>query len=110
MSISFVVATDFQNAAPAPAAETFSLVAADKTAFSRLHPHSLTGFKNGIAGTLPGYNFGDPAIKSVAQAIIQSALIGGGSSVAAATARADVIVRQSCAIQLVIAILADAGA
>jgi hypothetical protein len=109
MSISFVCATDFQSPV-APVAETFSLAAADKTAFPRLHRHSLTSFKTGIAGNLPGYNFSDPAIKYVAQSLIQSALVGGGASVSAATARADVIVRQECAIPLVIAILADAGA
>jgi hypothetical protein len=50
------------------------------------------------------------AIKCAAQAVIQAGLIGGGASVAAATLRAQVIIRQSCANHLVIALLADAGA
>jgi hypothetical protein len=86
MSISFVVAKDFQPIAPA--AETFALVAADQTAYARLHPHSLTGLKTGTTGFLPGYNLGDPALRSEAQAIIQAALVGGGATVAAATLRA----------------------
>jgi hypothetical protein len=108
LSISFVVVKDFQPIPPA--AETFALVLADQTAFARLHPHSLTGFKNGTVGFLPGYNFGDPAIKSEAQALIQAALVGGGATVAAATLRAADIINQSCALRLVAAILADAGA
>jgi hypothetical protein len=110
MSISFVCNTDFQNPPIAPAAETFALVSADQTAFPRLFPYSLSVFKNGITGYLPGFNLADPEIKSAVQAIIQSALIGGGASVSAAAARAIVIARQSCAIQLVVAILVDAGA
>jgi hypothetical protein len=108
MSINFVVARDFQSPPVAPAAET--LVSADIAAFPRLHSNSLTAFKTGLSGNLPGYNFGDPAIKSAAQAIIQAALVGGGATVAAATARASDIVNQSCALKLVVAILADAGA
>jgi hypothetical protein len=84
-------------------------VTADITAFSRLFPWSLSIFKNGLSGYLPGFNFADPAIKCVAQAIIQAGLIGGGASATAATVRAAEIVAQSCARQLVIAILADAG-
>jgi hypothetical protein len=107
MSISFVAASDFQPVAPVP--ETFALLIADQTAFPRLFPYSLTAFKTGLSGNLPGFNLADPAIKCAAQAIIQAALVGGGATVAAATARAIVIVRQTCAIPLVIAILTDAG-
>ena len=110
MSINFVAATDFQQPPVAPAAETFALAAADITAFPRLFPYSLTAFKTGLSGNSPGFNFEDHVIKSVAQAIIQAGLVGGGSSVSAATARAIVIVRQTCAIPLTVAILVDAGA
>jgi hypothetical protein len=106
MSINFVAATDFHSSAPE--AETFALVSADITAFERLFPYSLTAFKAGLAENLPGFNFADPEIKCAARAIIQSGLVGGGSSVDAA-ARARDIIGQSCALQLTIALLADAG-
>jgi hypothetical protein len=106
MAISFVAANDFHSSAPD--AETFDLVTADQIAFPRLFPYSLTAFKTGLAGNLPGYNFADPEIKCAARAIIQSGLVGGGSSVDAAAARASVIIMQSCALQLAIALLADA--
>jgi hypothetical protein len=108
MAINFIVAMDFQPAAPAP--ETFALLSADITAFPRLFPYSLNAFKTGLAGNLPGFSLADREIKCAAQAIIQAGLVGGGASVSAATARAIVIIRQSCAIPLVIAILTDAGA
>ena len=110
MSVSFVCNTDFQTPPTAPAAETFALVSADQTAWPRLFPYSMTAFKVGLAGNIPGFNLSDPVIRGVAQALIQAALVGGGSSVSAATARAAVIVRQECAIPLTIAILVDAGA
>jgi len=108
MAISFTAARDFQSTAPD--AETFDLVSADITAFERLFPYSLTAFKAGLAGNLPGYNFADPEIKCAARAIIQSGLVGGGASVSDAAARSQVIIRQSCALHLAIAILSDAGA
>jgi hypothetical protein len=108
MSVNFVAATDFHSSAPE--AETFALASEDQAASARLFPFSLSAFKTGLAGNLPGYNFSDPEIKFAARAIIQSGLVGGGSSVDAAAARASVIIRQTCAIQLAIAILVDAGA
>jgi hypothetical protein len=110
MAISFIAATDFQHPAFSRSPETFALTSADQTAFPRLFPWSLGAFKTGLAGNSPGYNLSDPAIKSASQSIIQSALVGGGASVSAAALRANDIIRQSCAIQLVIAILTDAGA
>jgi hypothetical protein len=110
MAISFVAAMDFQHPSDAPAPETFALVGADQTAFPRLFPFSLADLKTGLAGNLPGYNLADNAIKCAVQAVIQAGLVGGGSSVAAAEARASVIIRQTCAIQLALAILVDAGA
>ena len=108
MSINFVAATDFHSLAPA--SETFDLLSADITAFPRLFPFSLADLKAGLSESLPGFSLADPAIKCAAQAIIQAGLIGGGATVAASAARASVIIRQSCAIPLVIAILTDAGA
>ena len=110
MSISFIAATDFQSSSIPPAAETFSLAAADITAFPRLFPYSLTVFKNGMATNTPGFNLGIQTIQTAAQAIIQAALVGGGASIGTATTRASTIIKQTCAAQLVIAILADAGA
>jgi hypothetical protein len=111
MSITFVAATDFQNSSlPAPAAETFALASADQTAFPRFFPYSLTSFKTGLSTNAPGFNMGDPVIRTAAQAIIQAALVGGGASIGTATTRADTIVRQTCARELLTAILADAGA
>ena len=107
MAINFVAATDFHSSAPE--AETFALLSADQTAFPRLFPFSLTDFKLGLDGNLPGFNLADPAIKCAAQAIIQAALVGGGASVSASAARASDIVKQSCALQLTILILTDAG-
>jgi hypothetical protein len=109
MAISFIAASDFEHPAFAPAPETFALTSNDQTAFPRLFPYSLTAFKTGIAGNSPGFNFGDNSIKCAAQAVIQAGLIGGGASVEEAAARASVIIGQSCAISLVIAILVDAG-
>jgi hypothetical protein len=108
MPVNFVAATDFHSSAPA--AETFDLVSADITAFPRLFSFSLADLKAGLSGNLPGFSLSDNAIKCAAQAIIQAGLIGGGATVAASAARASVIIRQSCAIPLVIAILTDAGA
>ena len=108
MSITFVAATDFQD--PPPPAETFSLVSADQTAFPRFFPYSLTSFKTGLSTNAPGVNMGDPVIRAIAQAIIQAALVGGGASIGAAATRAQILVWQTCALQLVIAILADADA
>jgi hypothetical protein len=110
MSVSFVAASDFQQPSVAPAPETFALVSADQTAFPRLFPYSLTSFKTGLAGNLPGFNLGDNAIKCAAQAVIQAELVGGGASVSAAAARASDIIKHSCTRQLTIAILTDAGA
>jgi hypothetical protein len=53
---------------------------------------------------------GDQVIRTAAQAIIQAALVGGGASIGTATTRASNIIKQTCAKQLLIAILADAGA
>ena len=108
MSINFIAARDFEH--QAPEAETFDLLSADITAFPRLFPWSLADFKIGLSGNLPGFNLGDREIQCAVQAIIQAALVGSGAGVAAAAVRAAVIVRQSCAIPLVIAILTDAGA
>ncbi|MDQ6869467.1 MAG: hypothetical protein M3178_14225 [Pseudomonadota bacterium] len=111
MSITFIAATDFQDSSlPGPAAETFALVSADQTAFPRFFPYSLTSFKTGLSANAPGYNMGDPVIYSVSQRIIQAALVGGGASIGTAATRASTIIKQTCAKQLVIAILADAGA
>jgi hypothetical protein len=109
MSISFVAPRDFHQPPVAPAPETFELLSADKTAFARLFPFSLAAFKTGLAGNLPGFNFSDNEIKMAAQAIVQAGLIGGGASAAAAAARASDIVSHSCARELAIAILEDAG-
>jgi hypothetical protein len=110
MSINFVAATD-NNFSPAPAAEIFSLISADQTAFPRFFPYSsLTSFKTGLSPNAPAFNMGDPVIRAIAQGIIQAALIGGGASIGAAATRAQILVWQTCAIQLVTAILADAGA
>src|ERR1019366_7176321 len=104
MSISFIAANDFQSPPVAPAAETFAMVSADQTAFPRLFPYSLTAFKTGLSGNFPVFNLADISIKGAAKAVIQAGLAGGGATVSAAAARASVIVRQSCAIPLTIAI------
>jgi hypothetical protein len=111
MSINFVAADDaLDSSLPSPAAETFALASADQTAFPRFFPYSLTSFKTGRSANAPGFNMGDPVIRATAQAIIQAALIGGGASISTATTRASNIIKQTCAKQLVIAILTDAGA
>jgi hypothetical protein len=111
MSINFVAPDDFQHSSlPPPAAETFALASADQTAFPRFFPYSLTSFKTGLSANAPGFNMGDPVIRTAAQAIIQAALVGGGISIGTATTRASTIIKQTCAKQLAIAILEDAGA
>ena len=108
--LSFVAARDFQHPSAAPAPETFELASADQLAFPRLFPYSLTALKTGLSGNLPGFGLDANAIKFAVQALIQAALVGGGASVSDAAARAGEIIGQSCALQLTIAILTDAGA
>jgi hypothetical protein len=111
MSISFIAPDDsLHTSLLAPAAETFALASADQTAFPRFFPYTLTSFKTGLSANAPGFNMGDQVIRTAAQACIQAALVGGGASIGTATTRASNIIKQTCAKELVIAILADAGA
>ncbi|QBR72161.1 hypothetical protein CU048_13770 [Beijerinckiaceae bacterium] len=89
--------------------ENFALAAADQRAFGRLFPWGLSGLKDALHPGAPGAGMADPVIKVAVQAVIQASLVGAGVDAAKATARAADICGHTCARELALAILADAG-